>query len=133
MEFRKPDDAIKEKSRASVSKEDLASIEEQMLSANEFIDENMESMVLTYQELKDFLENVQGSSDPLSVSEQYTIDTHQNDDHGLPVLHGKKNKSGMHKTEKTLDETTTYDSKSSTGRSFGYRQRYIISGYFLEQ
>ncbi|KAG5873767.1 hypothetical protein JTB14_005372 [Gonioctena quinquepunctata] len=114
MEFRKPDDAIKEKSRASVSKEDLASIEEQMLSANEFIDENMESIVLTYQELKDFLENVQGYSDPLSVSEQYTIDIHQNDDQGLPVLHGKKNKIGMHKTEKTLDETTTYDSKSST-------------------
>ncbi|KAG5876997.1 hypothetical protein JTB14_025154 [Gonioctena quinquepunctata] len=73
--FRKPDDAIKKKSRASVSKEDLASIEKQMLPAKEFIDKNRESMVLTYQELSDFLENVQGSSDPLSVSKQYTIDT----------------------------------------------------------
>ncbi|KAG5890583.1 hypothetical protein JTB14_012667 [Gonioctena quinquepunctata] len=73
--FRKPDDAIKKKSRASVSKEDLASIEKQMLPAKEFIDQNRESMVLTYQELSDFLESVQGSSDPLSVSKQYTIDT----------------------------------------------------------
>ncbi|KAG5872739.1 hypothetical protein JTB14_002202 [Gonioctena quinquepunctata] len=73
--FRKPDDAIRKKSRASVSKEDLAFIDRQMLPAKEFIEKNRESMVLTYQELSDFLENVQGSSDPLSVSKQYTIDT----------------------------------------------------------
>ncbi|KAG5886627.1 hypothetical protein JTB14_013074 [Gonioctena quinquepunctata] len=42
------------KSRASVSKEDLASIEKQMLPAKEFIDKNRESMVLTYQEQATF-------------------------------------------------------------------------------
>ncbi|KAG5875901.1 hypothetical protein JTB14_007373 [Gonioctena quinquepunctata] len=53
--FRKPDDAIKKKSRASVSKEDLASIEKQMLPAKEFIDKIGSLWYFTYQELSDFL------------------------------------------------------------------------------
>ncbi|KAG5865617.1 hypothetical protein JTB14_024963 [Gonioctena quinquepunctata] len=82
-----------------------------MLPAKEFIDKNRESMVLTYQELSDFLENVQGSSDPLSVSKQYTIDTQaliRMMTEVYPYFTERRIKARCTKL-KTLDETTTYD------------------------
>ncbi|KAG5878581.1 hypothetical protein JTB14_033183 [Gonioctena quinquepunctata] len=59
-EFHKPDDAIKNKSQAIVSKEDPASIEKQMLPAKELI-EKIGSPWYSHTKKSDFLENVQGS------------------------------------------------------------------------
>lgn len=72
--FRKPESTNLKKYKPSTTKETSTPIEELMLPTKKFIEEELPSPVLSYEELKDFLENVHGSSDPLSVAKQYTAD-----------------------------------------------------------
>lgn len=57
------------------STENLLSLSDMLSPLKEVIEEMTPPYILNYDQLYDFLENVHGSSDPLSVSSSYTKDT----------------------------------------------------------
>lgn len=65
------------KLKKSDSTESLTSIDEHLSPIKPLLDKNPDSYILDYDQLLSFLENVYGSSDPISVAKQYTDDINE--------------------------------------------------------
>ncbi|KAG5876621.1 hypothetical protein JTB14_016158 [Gonioctena quinquepunctata] len=102
--FRQPISTNLKKPRASTSTENLSIMSEQLLLCKKYFEESKETLILNYQQFTDFMENVHGTSDPLSVAQQYTndIDALINIITETYPFHTKKHEIKMHKTKKRL-------------------------------
>ncbi|KAG5868944.1 hypothetical protein JTB14_005536 [Gonioctena quinquepunctata] len=72
--FRQPISTNLKRPRARTSTENLSIMSEQLLLCKKYFKESKETLILNYQQFTDFMENVHGTSDPLSVAQQYTND-----------------------------------------------------------
>lgn len=66
---------VQKKLKISESTENLISLTDMLLPVKQYIENATSPFILNYSQLYDFLENVHGSPDPLSVSLGYTNDT----------------------------------------------------------
>lgn len=114
-EFLAPEDRPKTRSNKKMKKSDstesLTPLTDQLMPAKKFIEESSPQFILEYDQFLDFLENVQGSNDPLSVACLYTENTT-----GLidmmtkihKVLTQRSIKSRITRTKKKLLEQLAY-------------------------